>query len=262
MKEFNDVYKQIDGISKWLREYDTQAGTSGYVIGLSGGIDSTLVAHLAVKAVGVKNVIGVIMPIYSPEKDEADAYRVANRLSIEVVHVDLKHTYNEIVESMSMNEVTELGRLEKANIRSRLRMVALYAIAGNKNMLVAGTGNKSEDMIGYFTKYGDGGVDILPIADFYKWEVREMAKYLEIPNEIIEKTPSAGLWEGQTDEGELGMTYDELDSILDYLEGNKIDPFFISAKNLSEWSDKVEKIKDMINKNKHKTEYPPIYRRK
>jgi len=240
---------EVKKISKWLREYNDNAGTNGYVIGLSGGIDSTLTAALAVEAVGKENVVGVVMPIYSPEDDELDAWFVADFLGINVIDVNLKHTYNEMTEAFG----SDLGRLEKANIRSRLRMVALYAIAGKRNMLVVGTGNKSEDTIGYFTKYGDGGVDILPIVEYYKWEVKKMAKYFEFPLDLVERTPTAALWEGQTDEVDIGMSYDVLDDILYYLERGDEYPIM--------YADKVDIVKEMIRKNKHKNNYPPSYRR-
>lgn len=248
MRDFNPN-KETNEISKWLREYATRAGVTGYVIGLSGGIDSTLVANLAVNAVGSSNVVGVIMPIYSPKKDEADAYKVAESLGIETIYIDLQYAY----EAMTDTDL-DLGKLEKANIKARLRMTTLYAVAGKRNRLVVGTGNKSEDMIGYFTKYGDGGVDLLPIADYYKWEVKEMARYLKVDTYLVERTPTAALWEGQTDEKDIGMTYDELDTILHFLESDLLEDFRISVE-------KIEKVRKMINANKHKNEYPPIYRR-
>jgi NAD+ synthase len=248
-REDFDSRAETREIAGWLQNYNANAGTNGYVVGLSGGIDSTLVAALAVKAVGKKKVIGVIMPLYSPGADEADAYRVAKFLGIETVFYDMRETYNAMVEESPI----ELGRLEKANIRSRLRMTFLYAVAGKNNMLVAGTGNKSEDMVGYFTKYGDGGVDILPIAEYYKWEVKKMARYLKVPGDLVERTPTAALWEGQTDEKDLGMTYDVLDSILYYLETGKEYPI--------KYAYEVQKVKKMIKQNEHKTKYPPIYRR-
>jgi NAD+ synthase len=248
MEKIN-MNKEATKVIRWLREYVESIGVTGYVVGLSGGIDSNLVAALTVAAVGDSNVIGVIMPIYSSEADEADAYQFATKLGIKTIYVDLKNTYNALVENPGLN----LGKLERANIRARLRMTTLYAIAGKQRKLVVGTGNKSEDTIGYFTKYGDGGVDLLPIAEYYKWEVKEMAKCLEIPNALIERTPTAGLWEGQTDEGELGMSYDVLDRILYYLETGEEYPI--------DHADKIEKVKEMIKNNKHKTEYPPIYRR-
>ena len=252
MKNFNRNKESI-GITHWLRDYAKNAGSVGYVVGLSGGIDSTLVARLAVNAVGAPNVIGVIMPIHSPVVDEIDAYKVALHLGIKTIYVDLKPTYDIMIKISKL----DLGRLEKANIKARLRMTALYAVAGKRNMLVAGTGNKSENMIGYFTKHGDGAVDVLPIAEYYKWEVKEIAKCFGIPIELVERTPTAALWEGQTDEDEIGMSYEVLDKILYYLETGEEYPDIDILH-----ADKVEKVKKMIKDNKHKTEYPPSYRRK
>jgi NAD+ synthase len=244
----NDVYKQIDNVSDWLSQYNNEAGTTGYVIGLSGGIDSTLVANLAVKAVGKENVIGVIMPIYSNSSDENDACAVADSLGIKSIIYDMKETYNAMIEQSPI----ELGKIEKANIRSRLRMVFLYAVAGKENKLVAGTGNKSEDTIGYFTKYGDGGVDVLPIVEFYKWEVKEMARAFGVSDELINRVSTAGLWDGQTDEGELGMSYEEIDKIIHFLE---------TGEGIALPTDRMEKVRKMIAVNKHKLSYPPSYRR-
>jgi NAD+ synthase len=259
MRDFNPN-KETNEISRWLREYATRAGVTGYVIGLSGGIDSTLVANLAVNAVGSSNVVGVIMPIYSPKEDKADAYKVAESLGIETIYVDLQHTYETM---MIETIVLDLGRLERANIKARLRMTALYAVAGKRNRLVVGTGNKSEDMIGYFTKYGDGGVDVLPIADYYKWEVKKMARYLKVDTYLVERTPTAALWEGQTDESDIGMTYDELDRILYFLleQVGDLEIAHPNAKKNLPSRDKIDKVENMINNNKHKVEYPPIYRR-
>ena len=259
MRKFNDIFKQIDNISDWLKEYNKKSGTTGYVIGLSGGVDSTLVANLAVRAVGKENVVGVIMPIYSQPEDMSDAYKVANIIGIDAMAVDLQYSYDAMIETTGL----DLGKMERANIRSRLRMTTLYAIAGKQNKLVAGTGNKSEDTIGYFTKYGDGGVDVLPIVEFYKWEVREMAKMFGVPNELVDRGPTAGLWDCQTDEGELGMTYDEIDYILYFLL-EAVGDLEIVHPNIKKGlpsKDKIKKIEKMIKVNKHKNEYPPSYRR-
>lgn len=212
-------------IVEWLREKVTSAGARGLVVGLSGGIDSAVTAALCQRAFP-EEALGVLMPCHSNPQDEADARLLAESLKLRTTAVDLSGIFDLFV--TRLNEALS-GRhsgnqsgvpagnpaaakdLAIANIKPRLRMITLYYQAAKLNYLVAGTGNRSELMVGYFTKYGDGGVDLLPIGGLVKSQVRELARYLRIPEPIIEKAPSAGLWEGQTDEGEMGMTYAGLD---------------------------------------------------
>ena len=205
----------VQKICSWFREVVNQAKARGVVIGLSGGIDSSVVACLAKKALGEK-VLGVIMPCYSSAIDEDYARLIAKKLNIKIERVSLNSIYDNILGVLPGGE-----KMALANLKPRLRMLILYYFANNLNYLVAGTGNKSEVLIGYFTKYGDGGCDILPLGDSLKTEVRELARELKIPNEIIERTPSAGLWENQTDEGEIGITYEELDGIIMAIESDQ-----------------------------------------
>ena len=251
--DFNDIYKQIDGIVNWMEDYIENSGGGGYVIGLSGGVDSSVVAALAVRALGKDNVHGLIMPIESDEADKEDAILVANTLGIKYDVVDLTDAFHGMMNAYPYSMVKdELVFL--ANIKARLRMAMLYGYAGEWNYLVAGTGNRSEDLIGYFTKYGDGAADILPIGEFYKWEIRGMAKVLGLSDKIADRVSTAGLWKGQTDEEELGITYKVLDNILMFYDG-KIDSLSDEAK------DKVDYVKGLIVKNKHKRKYPPMYKR-
>ena len=205
----------VEKICSWFREVVNQAKARGVVIGLSGGIDSSVVACLAKKALGEK-VLGVIMPCYSSAIDEDYARLIAKTLKIKIERVSLNSIYDNILGVLPGGE-----KMALANLKPRLRMLILYYFANNLNYLVAGTGNKSEVLIGYFTKYGDGGCDILPLGDSLKTEVRELARELKISNEIIERTPSAGLWENQTDEGEIGITYEELDRAITAIELNR-----------------------------------------
>jgi len=199
------VQKLVD----WLKERVYEAGAKGAVFGMSGGIDSAVVAVLCKKAFG-KNVLGLHLPCYSSQKDEIDAERVAKLYDIPYKKIVLDTVYDAF---MKILEPTE-NKNAKINIKPRLRMITLYYYAASYNYLVVGTGNKSELTVGYFTKYGDGGVDLLPLGNLVKTKVRELAKYLEIPQDIIEKPPTAGLWEGQTDEGEMGISYKELDNYI------------------------------------------------
>ncbi len=199
-------------ISTWIRERVEEAGAEGVVLGMSGGIDSSLTAVLAKMGLG-DGVLGVIMPCHNDPTGEEHARRVAAKFGIETEYVDLTPVFDRLLEALPSGDRVAVG-----NLKPRLRMAVLYYYANSRNYLVAGTGNRSELACGYFTKYGDGGADILPLGSLLKRQVRELARELDIPEEIIVKPPSAGLWEGQTDEGEMGISYDELDSILVAIE--------------------------------------------
>lgn len=239
-----EVDKEIDHIVEWLREQVRVSGTKGILVGLSGGIDSSVVAFLIKKAFP-ENSLGVILPCKSSPKDKADGLELAQACGIRHVEVDLTETHEvlhgEITKVMDGFD-TENHRLTDANLRARLRMSTLYGIANNLNYLVAGTDNAAEILTGYFTKYGDGGVDILPIANLQKREVYEMAKHLGVPQSVITRPPSAGLWEGQTDESEMGTTYEMID---DYIEGKDIPQ-----------ADK-EIIERLYKRSEHKRNMPP-----
>jgi len=196
-------------IVTFIQEYFEQAGISCAVMGLSGGIDSSLVATLACEALGPENVRGLLMPVDAGKdtKNVKDASDLAESLG-------MSYELFEIGPAVRAYDALNLGKVALGNLMARLRMVAWYAVANSQNGLVIGTGNKSEILIGYFTKYGDGGVDIQPIANLYKSNVWGLARHVGIPAHIVEKTPSAGLWANQTDEGEIGISYPELDSIL------------------------------------------------
>jgi NAD+ synthase len=176
------------------------AGAEGVVLGMSGGVDSSVVAVLAKKGLG-DGVLGLILPCHSDPTDVEHAQRVATKFDIKTEYVDLTPIFGCLLKTLPPG-----GRLAVGNLKPRLRMATLYYYANSRNYLVMGTGNKCELACGYFTKYGDGGVDILPLGDLLKTQVRKLACELGIPEEIITKPPSAGLWEGQTDEGEMGIT--------------------------------------------------------
>ena len=211
-------------IVSWLRQRLTAATARGFVVGLSGGIDSAVVARLCQLA-APGQVAGVIMPCGSDPRDEADAGLVADAFSIPVIRIDLEPAYEALL-AQARSAVDALpsemrpqvdesaGRLALGNVRPRLRMATLYYVANSLNYLVAGTGNRSELTIGYFTKHGDGGVDCLPIGHLLKSQVRTLAQELGVPQAIIDKAPSAGLWLGQTDESEMGFSYADLERYL------------------------------------------------
>lgn len=203
-------------ITAWLRDRVTESGQKGIVLGLSGGIDSACVGALARKAMGDRS-LGLIMPCHSNPDDERDALVVARHFGLTTEKVDLTPVYEMLLSTFPPGQ-----DIARANLKPRLRMMTLYYFANNLNYLVSGTGNKSELTVGYFTKYGDGGVDVLPLGGLLKVQVRELARELGMPNEIIDRVPSAGLWEGQTDEGEMGITYEQLDRTIECAEGGDL----------------------------------------
>jgi NAD+ synthase len=235
-------------ISVWINDQVREANAKGLVLGMSGGIDSSVVAALAKMACGA-NVLGMIMPCHSNPRSAADAGLVARKLGVKVHVADLTAAYDAIIPRAPHSDGIEL-----TNIRPRLRMTALYCAAQSMNYLVVGTSNKTESMIGYFTKWGDGACDIQPIASLYKHQVYELARELEMPEEIIQKAPTADLWDGQTDENEIGMTYDELDAILAGIESGD------SSANFSPSS--VERVRKMIAISEHKRRPIPIFQPK
>jgi NAD+ synthase len=201
-------------LTDWMRERVLAARKAGVVLGLSGGIDSSVVAALCKRAFP-DTTLAVIMPCHSVETDIEYAKAVAQKYRIYTETVDLAPIFDSFLQTLpSFNGRQDNEKLTQANIKPRLRMITLYYLASQFGYLVVGTGNRSELSTGYFTKYGDGGVDIMPLANLVKQQVRELAAYLDIPKEIIRKPPSGGLWEGQTDEGELGITYNDLDRYL------------------------------------------------
>ncbi len=213
-------------IAEWIAGHVTRAGAGGIVVGLSGGVDSAVVARLAQMATGGR-AVGVIMPCHSDPQDEADARLVADHFGIPTLRADLEPAYDRLVRDLrgtldllpadqAPGPVGDdiRARVPVANIKPRLRMTTLYFLANTLNYLVAGTGNRSELTIGYFTKHGDGSADLLPIGHLLKSEVCTLARELEVPERIIDKPPSAGLWVGQTDEAEMGFTYTDLERYL------------------------------------------------
>ena len=243
-------------IEKFIQEYVAQSKTKGVVVGLSGGIDSSVTAAIAVRALGKENVLGLILPNANlAQHYEDDARILAKQLGITVKKVSIA----DFVSAFKKNVDEELSsnKLVLGNAMARFRMIINYAYANYYHYLVLGTSNKTEIMVGYVTKFGDGGVDFEPCGGLYKTQIRLMAKYLNIPKSIIEKPPSAGLWNGQTDEGELGITYDLLDLILYGIE-HKLNAEAI-AKELQIEKTVVEKVLAMIAKSEHKRHIPPVF---
>jgi NAD+ synthase len=240
-------------IEHFLAEKLRKTGAKGYVLGVSGGIDSAVVLRLAVRAVGKRKVLGLILPEKdSPKKDLEDAKMLCELEGVQHKVIDI----SDVVRSFSRAAGSKVDRRRLANLKARARMALIYHFAGKDGRLVLGTSNKSEMLIGYFTKYGDGGADLEPIGDLYKSQVRQLAKVLDIPDAIIDKVPTAGLWPGQTDEKEIGMSYEDLDSVLFAIElalesGAAAERTGVSRKE-------VERIASMVKSSSHKRKLPPV----
>ena len=199
---------------EWIRDQVNRSQRRGVVFGLSGGIDSSVIAVLCKRSFP-NNTLALIMPCYSSSSDVEDASLIADKYNIPSMTINLNRAYSELLDSFPKNiSSPNIQKIAEANIKPRLRMTTLYFFANKLMYLVVGTTNRSEIAIGYCTKYGDSGVDITPLGNLLKCEVRDLARHLDIPENIIEKPPSAGLWEGQTDEEEMGITYEQLDRYL------------------------------------------------
>jgi NAD+ synthase len=238
-----DLEELAAGLSFWIRERVAAAKCRGVVLGLSGGMDSSVVAMLCQRAFP-KDTLAVIMPCHSHNQDIEHAEKLAQRFAIPTKTVVLDETYDTLLKALPDEKASaDSKRLAQANLKARLRMLTLYYFANQLNYLVVGSGNRDELAIGYFTKYGDGGVDIQPLGSLLKSQVRELAQFLAIPQPIIDKPPSAGLWEGQTDEEELGFSYDELDGYLASGEAS---------------AEIEERLKAIIAAAGHKRQPPPV----
>lgn len=249
-----DADRVGEKITNFIKNIAENAEAKGVVLGLSGGLDSSTTASLCVGALGKSNVLGVFMPekgVTDPKNAE-DAKKIAKILGIKLEEIPISPIFKKMKDEIGLHWG---GKISDANMKARIRMVILYYYANLLDYLVVGAGNKSELKCGYFTKYGDGAADLRPLGSLYKTQVKEVAKEIGIPNGIIEKPPTAGLWEGQKDEEELGLTYDKIDRIYVGLEiglnKNEI------AKTIDVDRSKVRKFKDLEKKSKHKLQQPP-----
>lgn len=237
-----DLKKTEKSIEDFIRESVEKSKTDGVVLGISGGLDSACVASLSSRAIGPENVLGLLMS--DGKQDMADAFDVVKRFRISYKFKPISPVIDAFRETLGVddNEKLELG-----NIKARTRMVNLYYYANKENKLVAGTGDKSESLVGYFTKYGDGGADILPIGNLYKTQVRDLSREIGVPEKIVNKPSSPGLWKGQTAEGELGIKYETLDPIL----FNLVDKG-LSVEEIDYDRKSVEYVHRLIQNSSHK----------
>lgn len=265
-------------ITDFIKKMKLESSAKGITIGLSGGLDSTVVIYLLKEAIGSENILGIHMDTSTtPKEDKKHSKLVANNLNIEYKEIAIDNLSNEFINlvkdfgsenenNMSKKVVNvsdtekkryseDIQKIAEGNLKARIRMSILYYYANLNNFLVAGTSNRSELLIGYFTKYGDGAADILPIANIYKSQLRELALAWNIPEEIINKPPRAGLWNNQTDEAEIGFSYEVLDKILYTIVDKKLDNESISKK-INILPEEINKIRDKIDNNKHKLRFP------
>lgn len=259
-----DEYPGIDSMNleiaqnriiDFIRNETRKAGVDGAVVGISGGIDSALAATLTVKALGKDKVLGIHMPEsgLTPSEDSKDAKALADWLGIEFQTIDISGIISAFMAAVPESE--SAGRLCMGNLKARTRMSLLYFHANRMNRMVIGTGNKTEILLGYFTKYGDGGVDLEPIGGLYKTDVWELSRRLGIPDPLITKKPSAGLWAGQTDEAELGISYLKVDEVLKRLEQNENPETILNTLGIS--AEQLNSVMNRIERSEHKRNVPP-----
>ena len=235
-----------DRIVKWLLDYVNASGAGGFVLGLSGGVDSATALALAVRAVGAERILGVLMPCYSQPEDAALGHLVAEAYSVSTIMVDLGSAYDALLANLPPSD----HPLAASNLKPRLRMTTLYYLAQSRNYLVLGSGNRTELAVGYFTKYGDGGVDLLPLGDLSKTEVWELARELGVPRQVVERPPTGGLWPGQTDEGEMGITYADLDRVLASIVVGETSDIDVEM---------LDKVRGMVARSEHKRVPVPVF---
>jgi len=247
-----DVF--IEETTGFIADKVDEAGAEGVVVGLSGGIDSSTSSALAVEALGANAVKGLVMPAdATPDGDVKDAKEHAHDLGIDYDVINVQPVVDEF---LSQYPSDADDREAVGNLAARSRMCYNYLVANAQDRVVVGTGNRSEMLVGYYTKYGDGGVDILPVGGLYKTEVREVARALGVDERLVEKTPTAGLWEGQTDESELGAPYADVDDFLRaYVdEGASVDE---AADAAGVDDETAQRLVGLYRRSEHKRKTPP-----
>ena len=245
-------------VVEFIKTQVKNTNLDGVIVNVSGGIDSAVTLHLAVMALGPENVTAITIPErdVTPESDITDVMLHCEQLNLTCNTVDITEILRVMRDTMPKYDVTD--RITTGNIRSRLRMIIAYHHANTERRLVLGTSNKTELLTGFFTKHGDGGVDLMPLGDLWKYNIKELAKYLEIPENIIKKPPSPGFYKGHTDEDELGMSYDNIDLILYGYDLGLTMEEIASETNIME--SEVKRILRRVNANQHKRRLPLILR--
>lgn len=239
-------------LTGFIRDQIEKAGQKGAVLGLSGGIDSALSAYLSAEALGAENVLAVRMPYRSSsESSLTDAEAVIEDLGLPNITIPITDMVDPLIA-----QFPDMSNVRKGNIMARMRMIVLYDQSAERGLLPMGTSNKTEFLLGYSTIYGDSGVALHPIADLYKYQVRQLSAALGVPQSILDKAPSADLWEGQTDEAELGFTYDDVDQVLYLL----VDERYTVAEVIEEGFDAtfVEKVWRRVKSNHYKRTMPNV----
>ncbi|MBP1922592.1 NAD+ synthase [Halorubrum alkaliphilum] len=241
-------------IVSFISDLVDDAGAKGAVLGLSGGIDSTLTAYLAVEALGEDGLHGITMPSEVNDPDVmSDAERVADALGIEYDVVEIQPIAESVFEALPGPAE---DRMAKGNVYVRTRAVCNYFVANAENRVVLGTGNRAEAMTGYFTKYGDQAVDCNPIGNLYKQQVRQLAAHVGVPRDLVMQEPTAGMWEGQTDAEEMGLDYDTVDAILAvHVDGGL--PRTAAARELGVPVEAVDRVVELYERSAHKRSMPP-----
>lgn len=250
-----DPLNIISNIIEFIKNEVKSANSQGVVLGLSGGIDSSVALVLSTRALGNNKVLGLILPdrIVSHQNDIDDAIELASKLNIHFHIIDITEIKQKYL------DVLPLEKKSIGNLTARIRMNFIYYYANIEHKLVLGTSDKSELMIGYFTKFGDGAADIFPMADIYKTEVRILAKYLNLPEKILIKKSTPSLWENQTAEDEIGLKYEKIDLILKSINDNKSENMYNELLKKGIDKNDILLVKDLLLKNYHKRAFPRIY---
>ncbi len=247
---------EIVRITNFLKSSINSSKSKGFVLGISGGIDSAVVASLCKRTIGSERVLGLFLfeDFHRDSVDHKDAKSLAHQLGIRTIDIQISplvSTYEQALRDLHLSKIT------LANLKPRIRMSIIYAFANQENYLVAGTGDRSEDLLGYFTKYGDGGVDILPIAHLYKGQVRALGRQLGLPENLVSKPSSPNLWKGHKATDELPANYETLDPIMSLLFDHSLGPVEVSKRTGASPS-LVNQVIRLNLTSRHKRSYPPM----
>jgi NAD+ synthase len=253
-----DTEKTTAKLIRFIREEVERSGLNGALVSVSGGIDSAVALALTVRALGPERVRAITLPErdITPDHDIADVMSLERSLHVTCDTVEITPVMSVMREILPLYDPEDLVCF--GNVKARVRMVLSYHYSNSLGYMVIGTSNRTEWLTGYFTKYGDGGVDLMPLADLYKNQIRQLAVHLDIPESIVEKAPSGGLWPGQTDEGELGIDYDTLDLILSGMDEEIPEEEIAEALDVDLTT--VQGVFKRVKANEHKRQLPTVLR--